>query len=459
MNAPYRRVDSPCTSVPSQARAIQRSSTVVIACATTLVLAVCTVDLVRAESASLENPAASRIPMARVDRSPAPIPTVLDSHAPPLEPRGGDLTIDLGRGPVTVFVPASYQPGTPAPLVMLLHGGAATGDWQESYMHFLPLSEEFGFLYVHPDGTLDQAGTRFWNATDACCDWYHSGVDDTGYLRAVIDTIKQQLDVDPRRVYLIGHSNGAFMSYRMACDHSETIAAIASLAGATYYHPEDCAPDVPVNVLQIHGTADSIVPYAGGSFAGVPFPGAIASTEQWASFAGCSLLPDVSAPPIDLDALIPGNETTVRRYRTNCSPEGSGELWSIQGGGHSPTLSSSFSRLIIEYLLAHPKPAPAALDDASVAPELTVRAYPNPFVESIDLSFQLSGPWTLTVEVINAAGQHVRTLLASRALPAGHHAVRWDGRADAGERVASGLYFVRLAGNRITRAIKLIRMD
>ncbi len=372
---------------------------------------------------------------------------------------GMDLSIDLGRGPVTVFVPDSYQPGTPAPLVMLLHGGAATGDWQESYMHFLPLSEEYGFLYVHPDGTLDQAGTRFWNATDACCDWYHSGVDDSGYLEEVIDAIKGELDVDPRRVYLIGHSNGAFMSYRMACDHSETIAAIAGLAGATYYHPEDCAPDVPVNVLQIHGTLDSIVPYAGGSFAGVPFPGAIASTEQWASFAGCSLLPDVSAPPIDLEGAIPGNETTVRRYRTNCSPEGSGELWSMQGGGHSPTLSPTFSRLVIEYLLAHPKPTTTEVSDAPRVTDAQVRAYPNPFRDSIELSFRLAARANVTIEVINAAGQQVRTIAAARAMSAGDHVARWDGRSDAGERMSAGLYFVRLSSDRAMRTTKLIRLE
>jgi predicted esterase len=186
----------------------------------------------------------------------------------------GDVVIDAGRGPLTVHVPTSYQPDTPAPLVLSLHRYNGDAVSQEVRMPLLPLVEEYGLLYVLPEGTLDCAGNRFWNATDACCDFEGSGVDDSGYLLALVDEIKAQLSVDDRRVYVVGHSNGGFMSYRMACDHSGIVAAIASLAGATYLEPSLCSPSEPVHVLQIHGTADPVVPYGGDcvTFDGFCFP-------------------------------------------------------------------------------------------------------------------------------------------------------------------------------------------
>ena len=160
----------------------------------------------------------------------------------PLEAHS-DIIIDLGRGPVTVHVPPSYDPDVPMPLVMLLHGlNPWGGQGLEDYWQFTPLADQFGFLYLYPDGTVDSGGNRFWNATDACCDFDGTGVDDSGYLRDLMDEIELQLNVDPRRVYVGGHSNGGFMSYRMACDHAETIAAIMSLAGATFYDPANCTP-------------------------------------------------------------------------------------------------------------------------------------------------------------------------------------------------------------------------
>ncbi len=273
-----------------------------------------------------------------------------------------DVEIDLGRGPVTVHVPPTYDPAEPAPLVMLLHGYSASGEQQENYVQFLPWSDQLGFLYVYPDGTVDQDGYQFWNATDACCDFYDAGVDDSGYLRALVEAIIDELNVDTDRIYLFGISNGGFMAYRMACDHADLISAIASLAGATYIDETECNPAVPVRTLQIHGSSDGIVYYDGGvtdtgPILTEPYPGAVETTETWAAYNGCSLEPDLSWPPLDLDRMLPGHETTVARYANGCAAGGSSELWTIVGAGHDPNLSGDFAPLVLEFFFSDGGPS------------------------------------------------------------------------------------------------------
>ena len=272
----------------------------------------------------------------------------------------GDFTVDLGRGPVTVHVPDVYRSGTPAPLIILLHGYSGTGAWQEFYMGFRPHQEEYGFIYTYPDGLTDSSGYQYWNGTDACCDFGNSGVDDAAYLKELVTAIRQQVDIDPRRIHFVGHSNGAFMAYRMACEHADWVASVAGLAGATFKDRAMCTPGEPVHVLQIHGTNDSTINYSGGWIYGVPYPGALECVLKWAAYDGCDPVPDNSSPNINLDASIPGKETAVSRYESSCWPTGAAELWTIQGGSHVPSLTSQFPTKVIKWLYRHPKPGVTA---------------------------------------------------------------------------------------------------
>jgi hypothetical protein len=101
-------------------------------------------------------------------------------------------------------------------MVILLHGYSLDGAEQERYMHLRPLAEARGFLYCYPDGTPDTGGINFWNGTDASTDVLNTKTDDAGYLRALIEEIASHFLVDRKQVHLIGASNGAFMTYRMA---------------------------------------------------------------------------------------------------------------------------------------------------------------------------------------------------------------------------------------------------
>lgn len=267
-----------------------------------------------------------------------------------------DPPAEMARETPPVHVPAGYDSAVATPLIVLLHGYTLSGEGQDAYMGLSDLVDDYGFLMAAPDGTKENGPdeNRFWNASRSCCNFFESEVDDSTYLADLIDSIKGDYNVDDTRVFLVGHSNGGFMSYRMAHDHSDTIAAIVSLAGADQSEGRP-TPDDPVHVLQIHGTADTVISYEGGVFrGGAPHPGARESVEAWAAHNGCAKT-GVDTGTVDLDGGLDGAETVVTRYASGCRPGGSAELWTITDGSHAPDLSEHFSRRVVEWLLAHPK--------------------------------------------------------------------------------------------------------
>ena len=133
---------------------------------------------------------------------------------------------------------------------------------------------------------------------------------------------------------------------------------MASLAGASFSDPNDCNPEYPVHVLQIHGTADGTIGFNGGNLGGNQYPSALGSVTQWVNVAGCDPTSTMGAP-IDLVGNIAGAETTVERFDSNCSLRGSGELWSIVGGPHTPNINATFTTQVMNWLYAHPKPSPS----------------------------------------------------------------------------------------------------
>jgi polyhydroxybutyrate depolymerase len=259
---------------------------------------------------------------------------------------GATVTVDLDKRPFQLHVPKGYDKATKAPLVVLLHGYTASGSVQEFYFKLTAESDKRGFLYAMPDGTENAQGKRFWNATEACCDFARTGVDDVGYLHRIIEKVKASYSVDPTRVYLVGHSNGGFMAYRMACDRAGEITAIAVLAGAP---PAACKPSRPVSVLQIHGTLDRTIPYRGGAIGGHTYPGAVATIANWRRLDGCSDRADTAAPRLDLDSSKPGKETSVSVY-AGCRGGTRVELWSIKDGAHVPPLAAGFAPAVMDFL-------------------------------------------------------------------------------------------------------------
>ncbi|MCW5790426.1 MAG: hypothetical protein KIT72_08390 [Polyangiaceae bacterium] len=268
---------------------------------------------------------------------------------PDLSPLGGER-------PVTPYVPSTYDGRTPAPLVVMLHGFSVSGSVQEILFQLKQQADRRGFIYLFPDGTQGADGKRFWNATDACCDFGGIGVDDVAYLSGLIDEAKRRFRVDSRRVYMLGHSNGGFMSYRFACEKPGVVTAIASLAGATFYDEARCTPASPVSVLQMHGTEDPTVPYETGPMRGdqVMVPGAELTVERWAGLNGCAggLIESGAADYVAGDN---GAETERLAYE-GCPAGGQVALWRMRGVGHIPGVNDDFRVDMVDWLLDQIKP-------------------------------------------------------------------------------------------------------
>jgi len=270
------------------------------------------------------------------------------------QPTSTSTTISSLARAYSKFIPSSYSKDSSIPLVVLLHGYGSTGAQQESYMKFESVAEKNKFILVYPDGTIDSVGRRFWNATDACCSFF-SQVDDDAYLLAILKEMESRYSIDAKRIYFVGHSNGGFMSYRMACKHPDRIAAIASLAGASFFKPTDCGATNSVSVLQVHGTKDETIFYDGGQILGNSYPSAFASASQWATVNQCTQNAFAQSTKLDLEGNIAGDETSITAW-TNCQNSSEVELWTMKNASHTPTLSSTFATKIWEFFAAHPKP-------------------------------------------------------------------------------------------------------
>jgi polyhydroxybutyrate depolymerase len=258
-------------------------------------------------------------------------------------------------------VPKSYDASKPAPVVLALHPyGGATGPYFVDSWHLDELSEAKGFILVFPSGTMERSADRryFWNATDSCCNFYGSDVDDVGYLDTVLDDVAARYAVDAKRIYAVGFSNGGFMGHRLACDRANRFAAIVSMGGATFKDVSRCAQSAPVALLEVHGTADDVVPFGGGP---LPFVGsaAVPSVKETAGTTAdknrCKKTQSSAGGPVDVDAKVPGPETTRTRY-DGCPAGAAVELWTVAGGEHVMRLAEGWPELLWGFLEKQRKP-------------------------------------------------------------------------------------------------------
>jgi len=274
---------------------------------------------------------------------PTPDVLVADMGAVDLGPVGGDR-------PADVVVPADWSPDGNYPVLMLLHGYTASSRLQNVYFRTSALVDELQFVLVLPDGLVDDNGQQFWNATDRCCDFNNKNPDDSTYLSELADEVVARYAGDPGRVYLLGHSNGGYMSYRLVCDHADQFAAMASLAGSSWWDATVCQPSEAVGVLQMHGTLDGTVLYDGLTNV---YPGAEALVDRWVERNGCAAT-GADAGSFNYDSRANGDETQVTLW-SNCDGGTQVGLWRMVGSGHIPSIDDRFTRAAIDFLFAHTK--------------------------------------------------------------------------------------------------------
>jgi polyhydroxybutyrate depolymerase len=262
-----------------------------------------------------------------------------------------------GDRPAALYVPDDYVASRPWPLIVLLHGYSASGLTEAAYLGLPERRTSKGFVLLTPDGMVDSEGYQFWNAFDSCCNFDNLNVDDVGYLRKLIAEAASVLNIDPGRVYLLGHSNGGFMSFRMACDASDLIVGIASMAGSisTKAGDAECTPAKPVSVLVIHGTVDDSIAY-GGETGNRPYLGAEALLQWWKNTDECTQGPTTGAS-LDVVDDLAGAETTTTGF-SGCSAGARVDLWTMQGGGHIPVLTEAFKDAVLDHLLSMRRTAP-----------------------------------------------------------------------------------------------------
>ncbi len=201
----------------------------------------------------------------------------------------GSITFGGVQRDYILYVPAMYTPGTSVPLILNFHGYTSNAFEQMFYGDFRPIADTAGFIVVHPMGTIDLLGNPHWNVG-----WGTSQVDDLGFTAALIDSLSASWSINQDRIYSTGMSNGGFMSYHLACELSDRIAAIASVTGTMNVNqPGTCSPSHPMPVMEIHGTADATVPYNGNILFGTT-PAAVA---YWVNYNECESTPALSNIP------------------------------------------------------------------------------------------------------------------------------------------------------------------
>lgn len=223
-----------------------------------------------------------------------------------------------------LYVPENYTADNAVPLVFNFHGYTSNANEQMNYGDFRSIADTAGFIIVHPNGTVDNLGNTHWNVG-----WGTSTVDDIGFTESLIDTLALDYNINFERIFATGMSNGGFMSYTLACELSDKIAAIASVTGSMNVGQSNtCNVEHQIPVMEFHGTADGVVPYNGNSI--------FASTESvidyWVNFNNCNLVPVFTELP-DVD---PTDGSTVEHYLYEDGDNGAEvEHFKILNGAHT----------------------------------------------------------------------------------------------------------------------------
>lgn len=353
-----------------------------------------------------------------------------------------------------LHIPTNYQDGDQLPLVINMHGFNSNMTQQRLYSEFNPIADAENFIVVYPQGlfrTTAYGIGRHWNA------YWGTDVDDLGFINHLIDYLYTVYQIDLSRVYATGMSNGGFMSYHLACELSDRIAAIASVTGTMSYEELlNCEPEYKVPVMEIHGTSDLIVPYDGNA-AFAPAPEAVAF---WVEHNSCNSSPTVTDVPntstLDL--------STASYESYECEDNTEVIFYTIESGGHTwpgadipnPAFGHTnrdfeASETIWAFFKRHQHPNPSAGTVVSnkevVEKSAAWSVFPNPF--TTELFFQNSGKEALQLQLFDAVGTMIGEKMLTGQDINTHLPV---------QQLKPGLYFLEIKSKNDLEVYKLLKI-
>ena len=345
-----------------------------------------------------------------------------------------------------LYVPNSYNPSNPAPIVFNFHGYTSNALQQMWYGDFRAIADTAGFIIVHPNGTLDVTGTTHFNVG-----WGGSSTDDVGFTNALIDSLSTEYNINQNRIYSTGMSNGGFMSFLLACELSHRFAAVASVTGSIAPSKlATCNPQHPTPILQIHGNSDGNVPYSGGAGWSEPINAVV---SYWSGYNNCLASPVVTNLP-DISTT---DGSTVEHYLykdgDNCADV---EHFKILGGDHTwpgnifggagtnydINASAEIWKFFSKYDINGKFGCVTGLQEPPKT-SFNLQLFPNPSGDHVQLNIGAQGTSTITVN--NALGEAVLKTTANS--PIFHLSVKnWD----------TGFYFITVTteeGSKVVRKL------
>ena len=293
----------------------------------------------------------------------APMLTAADMLTPGDHTR--TVTIGQDSREYLVHIPKSYDGKSDWPVVLVFHGGGSNAEQMVRFSGLSEKADEAGFLAVYPSGSGRLAKVLTWNGGNCCGYAMTQKIDDVAFVRTILDDLEKTGRIDTKRIFATGMSNGGIISYRLASELSDRIAAIAPVSGPM--GTETCSPKRPVPVMHFHGTKDEFAPYAGGkgtkSLSGTNFYSVDHSIQAWIKANGCPAEAKVEEIP---DKAKDGTSAVIKTYGPG--KEGSEVvLVTISGQGHTwpgrdsrlaslgaATKNVSASDLMWEFFKKHP---------------------------------------------------------------------------------------------------------
>ena len=266
-------------------------------------------------------------------------------------PGSHDLSINID-GAVRnyrIHIPATYDHEKPLPLVIVLHWFGGNPRIMEAATGFSLKADKENFIVVYPEGNLPDYS---WNAGFCCGQALQNNVNDVEFIRRLVEKTMEDLKIDPKRIYVVGASNGGMMAHRLGAELSDIFAAIAVVAGSIGKDPDGHliipAPSGPVSVIIIHGEQDQLVPYYGGGRFREIFASISECVSFWVKANNCSSNPQVET----------SSDGNVVKNVYSGGVEGTEVvLYTIIDGDHSWSFRGiSTTDTVWEFFKNHPKP-------------------------------------------------------------------------------------------------------